>query len=518
MNQMNNDSKNINITGLTDEEVRQRAEKGLTNRADISTDKTTKEIVISNVFTYFNLIFLVITILLIMVGSFRNLTFLPIIIGNTVIGIVQEIRAKKTLEKMSLLNAPHADVIRNGSLKQISTEELVKDDVILLTAGKQICADAVVISGNIQVNESLLTGEADEVEKTVGSTLMSGSFVVSGECYARLEKVGNESYISKLSLEAKSIGDKEQSEMIRSINLIVKWVGIVIIPIGLILFWQSHFVNGGTAESMEKDYLRLNEDPSRMISHRLGFHAEYTTKKELMEDIAQLAHKYQAPVSVHCSETRKEVEGCRAHSGMTPVAYMDSLGLFNYGGTIFHGVHLDEADYDILKRRGMYVVTNPASNLKLASGIAPINRYLKEGIPVAIGTDGPASNNCLDMFREMFLVTGLQKVVCDDPEAVPAMEVLKMATVNGAHAMGLNECDTLSEGKKADLIMIDLKQPNMQPIQNTEKNLVYAGSKQNVKMTMVAGKVLYQDGEFYLDCPAEEVYEKANSLARKILD
>ena len=244
MNQMNKDSNRINITGLTDEEVRQRVEEGLTNRADISTDKTTKEIVISNVFTYFNLIFLVITILLIMVGSFRNLTFLPIIIGNTVIGIVQEIRAKKTLEKMSLLNAPHADVIRNGSVKQISTDELVKDDVILLTAGKQICADAVVISGNIQVNESLLTGEADEVEKTEGSTLMSGSFVVSGECYARLEKVGNESYISRLSLEAKSMGGKEQSEMIRSINLIVKWVGIVIIPIGLILFWQSHFVNG----------------------------------------------------------------------------------------------------------------------------------------------------------------------------------------------------------------------------------------------------------------------------------
>lgn len=241
---MNKDSYSINITGLTDEEVRQRVEEGLTNRADISTDKTTKEIVISNVFTYFNLIFLVITIFLIMVGSFRNLTFLPIIIGNTVIGIVQEIRAKKTLEKMSLLNAPRADVIRNGSVKQISTEELVKDDVILLTAGKQICADAVVISGNIQVNESLLTGEADEVEKTEGSTLMSGSFVVSGECYARLEKVGNESYISKLSLEAKSMGGKEQSEMIRSINLIVKWVGIVIIPIGLILFWQSHFVNG----------------------------------------------------------------------------------------------------------------------------------------------------------------------------------------------------------------------------------------------------------------------------------
>ncbi len=229
--------------GLTDAEVEQRIEQGLTNHTDISTDKTTKEIVVSNVCTYFNLIFLVITILLVAVGSFRNLTFLPIIIGNTVIGIVQELRAKKTLEKMSLLNAPHADVIRNGEMTQIATEKLVKDDVILLTAGKQICADAVVIDGSIQVNESLLTGEADEVEKPVGSTLMSGSFVVSGECYARLEKVGNDSYISKLSMEAKSMGSKEQSEMIRSINQIVKWIGIVIIPIGIILFWQSHFVN-----------------------------------------------------------------------------------------------------------------------------------------------------------------------------------------------------------------------------------------------------------------------------------
>ena len=229
--------------GLTDAEVEQRIEQGLTNHTDISTDKTTKEIIVSNVCTYFNLIFLVITILLVAVGSFRNLTFLPIIIGNTVIGIVQELRAKKTLEKMSLLNAPHADVIRNGEMTHIATEKLVKDDVILLTAGKQICADAVVIDGSIQVNESLLTGEADEVEKPVGSTLMSGSFVVSGECYARLEKVGNESYISKLSMEAKSMGSKEQSEMIRSINQIVKWIGIVIIPIGIILFWQSHFVN-----------------------------------------------------------------------------------------------------------------------------------------------------------------------------------------------------------------------------------------------------------------------------------
>lgn len=273
---------------------------------------------------------------------------------------------------------------------------------------------------------------------------------------------------------------------------------------------------GGTVERVEEDYLRLNRDASRQISHRIGFHAEYTTSRELMEGLAVLAEKYQAPVSAHCSETRKEVEECRERSGMSPVAYLDSLGLFNHGGSLFHCVHMDETDFEILKKRGIYVVTNPASNLKLASGIAPVKRFLEEGIPVAIGTDGAASNNCLDMFREMFLTTGLQKAVCDDPEAVPAYEVLKMATVNGARAMGLFECDTVSEGKKADLILIDLSQPNMQPLRNFEKNLVYSGSKQNVKMTMIAGKVLYQDGEFYLDSSKEEIYAKANELAQKI--
>lgn len=273
---------------------------------------------------------------------------------------------------------------------------------------------------------------------------------------------------------------------------------------------------GGTVDQVEKDFLRLNIDASRQISHRIGFHAEYTTSRELMEEIAALADRYQAPVSVHCSETRKEVEECRGRSGMSPVAYMDSLGLFRHGGTLFHCVHMDDTDFDIIKKRGIYVVTNPASNLKLASGIAPVKRFLEMGIPVAIGTDGAASNNCLDMFREMFLVTGLQKAVCDDPEAVPAWEVLKMAVVNGAYACGLPECDSIAAGKKADMILIDLNQPNMQPFRNPEKNLVYSGSKSNVKMTMIGGKVLYQDGEFYLDSSKEEIFTKANEYVEKI--
>ena len=234
------------VQGLTSAEVNERVNKGLVNQADTSTEKSTKEIILSNTLTYFNLIFLVITVLLCLVGSFRNLTFLPIVIGNMLIGIFQEIRAKKTLDKMNILNAPHAVVVRDGMEQQILSEELVQDDVIILSSGDQICADAIVIDGSIQVNESLLTGEADEVEKTSDSELLSGSFVVSGQCYARLVKVGNESYISKLTREAKAMGSGEQSEMIRSINQIVKWVGIVIIPIGALLFYQSHYVNHET--------------------------------------------------------------------------------------------------------------------------------------------------------------------------------------------------------------------------------------------------------------------------------
>lgn len=232
--------------GLTSEEVRERIDNGQTNHTDISTQKTVGQIVKSNLLTYFNLIFLILTVLLCIVGSFRNLTFLPVIIGNTVIGIFQELRAKKTLDKMSMLNAPHSIVVRDGEQQQIQSEELVKDDIIILSAGNQICADATVLSGSISVNEALLTGESDEIMKRSGDGLMSGSFVVSGQCYAKLDKVGNESYISKLTAQAKAMGDGEQSEMIRYINKLVKWVGIIIIPVGIILFCQAYIMNGET--------------------------------------------------------------------------------------------------------------------------------------------------------------------------------------------------------------------------------------------------------------------------------
>lgn len=230
-------------TGLSEEEIRERIEAGWTNEAVEPPSRTTKEIIYENVFTYFNLIFVVLALLLCLVGSFRNLTFLPVIVINTLIGIIQEIRSKKVLDELNMLNVLSAVAVRSGELVQVSTESLVIDDIVVFKAGNQISADAVVVDGEVKVNESLLTGEPDEITKGKDAQLMSGSFVVSGECRARLTEVGRDSYISKLTLEAKAMQKGEQSEMIRSLDRLVKIVGIVLIPIGILLFVQGYFFN-----------------------------------------------------------------------------------------------------------------------------------------------------------------------------------------------------------------------------------------------------------------------------------
>lgn len=231
-------------TGLTAQQVQEHRMHGWTNQPVDPPSKTTKEIIRENVFTYFNLIFLVLAVLLCLVGSFRDLTFLPVIVLNTLIGIIQETRAKKVLDNLTMLNAPHAMVIRDGKKSQINAEDLVVDDIVIFEAGNQVCADAEVCAGEVQVNESLLTGESDEVTKRKGDQLMSGSFIVSGQCHARLDKVGADSYISRLTLEAKAMQNTEQSEMIRSLDKLVKWVGVAIIPIGIILFIQAFVFQG----------------------------------------------------------------------------------------------------------------------------------------------------------------------------------------------------------------------------------------------------------------------------------
>lgn len=288
-------------SGLTSEQVREYREQGWTNEAVAPPSKDVKEIIAGNVFTYFNLIFAIIAVLLIVVGSFRDLTFLPIIIANTLIGIIQEIRAKKTLDELSVLNAPRAKVIRDGQMHEIPAEELVLDDIVVFSGGNQICADAIVLDGEVSVNESLLTGESDEIIKKPGDSLMSGSFIVSGSCHARLDKVGADSYISKLTLEAKAMKEGEQSEMIRSLDKLVKAVGIIIIPIGILLFSQQFFFSD---ESLRKSVTSMVAAVIGMIPEGLYLLASVA----LVISVMRLAAKKVLVHDMKCIETLARVD------------------------------------------------------------------------------------------------------------------------------------------------------------------------------------------------------------------
>ncbi|MCR5793153.1 MAG: amidohydrolase [Lachnospiraceae bacterium] len=262
-----------------------------------------------------------------------------------------------------------------------------------------------------------------------------------------------------------------------------------------------------------EEYYNTYNNYASLVGYRLGFHAEYTTSQKIMEGVAALSEKYKAPVYTHSCETRKEVEGCIERYGVPPVELMKQLELLNHGGAIFHGVHLTEAEMDLLKENNITVVTNPASNAKLASGIADLKTLYEKGINIALGTDGPASNNALDMFREMYLAAVLQKLRYSQADAFLAERLLSIATVNGAKAMGLNDCDYLAKGKLADLIVIDLKQPNMQPHNNIARNIVYSGNPRDVKITMIDGKILYEDGKFTMgEERINEIYRKCNEI------
>lgn len=247
------------IKGLTHEEVEEKIKQGKSNKVKIKTNESILKILRKNIFTYFNFIFLILTILLITSHSYRNLTFLGIIITNILIGIIQQIRSKITLDKLSLLDKNKYTVIRDGKEEEIDSDNLIEGDFIILEAGKQIPADAEVVSGKIYVNESLLTGEQNEIEKSINSNLMSGSFVISGRAVVKLTNVGDESFSAKIMKESKKIKETK-SEMISAIDNIVKFAGIIIIPIGILLFIGSYGVNGCSYE----------ESVNSMVSALLG--------------------------------------------------------------------------------------------------------------------------------------------------------------------------------------------------------------------------------------------------------
>lgn len=291
---------------------------------------------------------------------------------------------------------------------------------------------------------------------------------------------------------------------------------------------QCGTVNNFThsAAQLEDYYLRLNE-MHPLMGYRLGFHAEYTTNPALLKQIAALAAKYRAPVFMHLSETEKEAAECKQRYGMSPVAFLDSLGMFDYGGAGYHCVHVSGEDMEILAAKGVGVVTNPASNMKLVSGIAPIKELIQKGVCVAIGTDGPASNNGLDLFREMYLLSVLAKYREQEAAAVSPMQIVRMAAGNGARVMGLADCVSLKEGAKADMIRIDMKQPEMRPLHGIRNgmlepsrfaaNLVYSGSRRDVCMTMVDGRILYENGRYDLNMDRDTLYAEVERIADRIV-
>lgn len=238
------------ITGLTNEQVMARVQNGYDNTPVEPPTKSIWQIIRKNLFTYFNFVFFILAICVITVGSLRNLTFMPVVIVNTLICIIQELRAKKTLDNLNIISTPRSVVVRDGQRKTVEVENTVQDDIVVFSQGNQIFADAVVVSGDCQVNEALITGEADEIKKTAGDKLMSGSFIVSGSVLAKLTHVGKNSYISRLTLESKKKSKYKESEMMRSLSNLVRGIGIVILPLGIIMavkeiIWLGRDIEAG---------------------------------------------------------------------------------------------------------------------------------------------------------------------------------------------------------------------------------------------------------------------------------
>lgn len=229
--------------GLSSSEVQKRVSQGLTNETNTGSTKTIRRIVFSNIFTFFNMLNIFIAALLIYVGAYKDIFFMVIVTANTAIGIIQEVKAKKTIDKLSLLSAPIGHVLRDGQEREIPVQDIVINDLLILKTGKQISADCVITEGSIEVDESLLTGESDSIIKNVGDTLLSGSFVVSGTCRAEATSVGKNAYIENLTKQAK-VYKKPKSDLMKSLKIIVRTVGVFIVPMGLALFFMQY--EGGT--------------------------------------------------------------------------------------------------------------------------------------------------------------------------------------------------------------------------------------------------------------------------------
>ena len=447
---------------------------GWTNRAVESASKTTKEIIHENVFTYFNLICAVLAVLLCIAGSFRDLTFLPVIIANTLIGIIQEVRAKQVLDKLSMLNAPRSAVVRDGKKKIVDSEELVLDDIVIFKAGSQVCADAEVCAGEVQVNESLLTGESDEITKRRGDKLMSGSFIVSGQCHARLDKVGEDSYIAKLTLQAKEMQEGEQSEMIRSLDKLVKYVGVAIIPIGIILFCQSFFFqNDGFRSSV-----------AAMVAAVIGMIPEglyLLASVALAVSSVRLAQKKVLLHDMKCIETLARVD----------VLCVDKTGTITENTMKVQDViETDEYDGRTMEPLSMLIGDFAAAMTPDNITMAAIKEYFKQGTGKrAVSKTGfsSASKYSSVTFSDAAYVLGAPEFVLKEDYAERADTITELAS-DGTRVLVFGTYDGIPDGKPLARPVTPLGYILLaNPIRDAAKETFQYFAEQGVEVKVISG-------------------------------
>lgn len=479
---------------------------GWTNRAVESASKTTKEIIHENVYTYFNLIFAVLAVLLCIAGSFRDLTFLPVILANTLIGIIQEVRAKQVLDNLSMLNAPRSAVVRDGKKKIVDSEELVLDDIVIFKAGSQVCADAEVCAGEVQVNESLLTGESDEITKRRGDKLMSGSFIVSGQCHARLDKVGEDSYIAKLTLQAKEMQEGEQSEMIRSLDKLVKCVGVAIIPIGIILFCQSFFFqNDGFRSSV-----------AAMVAAVIGMIPEglyLLASVALAVSSVRLAQKKVLLHDMKCIETLARVD----------VLCVDKTGTITENAMKVQDViETDEYDGRTMEPLSMLIGDFAAAMTPDNITMAAIKEYFKQGTGKrAVSKTGfsSASKYSSVTFSDAAYVLGAPEFVLKEDYAERADTITELAS-DGTRVLVFGTYDGIPDGKPlarpvTPLGYILLANPIRDAANETFQYFAEQGVEVKVisgdnpvTVSKVAGQAGIEDAEHYVDASTLQTPEE----------
>ena len=479
---------------------------GWTNRAVESASKTTKEIIHENVYTYFNLIFAVLAVLLCIAGSFRDLTFLPVIIANTLIGIIQEVRAKQVLDKLSMLNAPRSAVVRDGKKKIVDSEELVLDDIVIFKAGSQVCADAEVCAGEVQVNESLLTGESDEITKRRGDKLMSGSFIVSGQCHARLDKVGEDSYIAKLTLQAKEMQEGEQSEMIRSLDKLVKCVGVAIIPIGIILFCQSFFFqNDGFRSSV-----------AAMVAAVIGMIPEglyLLASVALAVSSVRLAQKKVLLHDMKCIETLARVD----------VLCVDKTGTITENTMkVQNVIETDEYDGRTMEPLSMLIGDFAAAMTPDNITMAAIKEYFKQGTGKrAVSKTGFSSSSKYSSvtFSDGAYVLGAPEFVLKEDYAERADTITELAS-DGTRVLVFGTYDGIPDGKPLARPVTPLGYILLaNPIRDAAKETFQYFAEQGVEVKVISGdnpvtvsKVAAQagieDAEHYVDASTLQTPEE----------